>query len=301
MLSLRLLHTFTIVAEELHFGRAAERLHMTQPPLSQQIRQLEQLVNAELFYRSTRSVKLTPAGKVLLERARKLLLDAESACRAVQLAERGDAGTIALGFTASSTYVVLPRLISEFRDRYPAVELKLQELPPETLLDDLHGERLDVALLRPPAACFSDTRLTLTSVARESLVLAMRVDHPLAHLDVVPIALIDQLPFIGFSPSNARYSYELCQRIFASNGVQPQIVQESIMPTMLALVAAGIGAALVPASAQAIWTGALHYRRLAGNVDDVTTLYAARLGRVVNQAAENFVSIAATLDYTATT
>ena len=297
MLSLRLLYTFTIVAEELHFGRAAERLHMTQPPLSQQIRQLEQLIDAELFHRTTRSVRLTPAGKVLLTHARKLLLDAEAALGAAKRAACGEGGTIAVGFTASSIYRVLPRLVAEFKKFYPEVQLKLQEMSPEKMLEELHAERLDVVLLRPPAACFVDPRLTLTAVAEERMMLAIRADHPLARLASVPIDHLDNLPFIAFSPEQARYSHELCQRLFLAGGVRPDIVQESIMPTMLALVEAGIGAALVPGSVQGMWGGAIQYKPLAGDVDNVTTLYVACKPELSNPAARHFIRVAEQLDY----
>ena len=298
MFPLRLLHTFTVVADELHFGRAAERLHMTQPPLSQQIKQLEQLVGTELFHRTTRSVRLTPAGKVLLLHARKLLLDADSALDAVKRAASGEGGTIELGFTASSIYRVLPRLVAEFRRLYPQVLLKLQEMAPDKMLDELCTGRLDVALLRPPAASFDDPRLTLTSVAEERMLLAIRADHFLSELDTVPMACLDNLPFIAFSPDQARYSHDLCQRLFLSSNVQPDVVQESIMPTMLALVEAGIGAALVPSSVQGMWGGAIQYKALDGAVDNTTTLYAAYRRELSNPAAQHLIRVASQLDLT---
>ncbi|MDH2238974.1 LysR family transcriptional regulator [Pigmentiphaga sp. GD03639] len=293
LLSMRLLHTFSVVAEELHFGRAAERLHMTQPPLSQQIRQLEQLIGAELFHRTTRSVSLTPAGRILHDRAKKILQDAEAAADAARRAASGSAGSVAVGFTASSIYRTLPRLVSAFRRQYPEVELRLEEMRPEPMLDALHADKLDVALLRPPEKSLADPRLAHSVIARERLVLALPADHALAHLEQVPVSNLDGLHLIGFSPDQAPYSYELCQRLFHAAQVVPHVVQASILPTMLALVEAGMGAALVPASAQATWSGALHYRPLADTQENITTLYAVRRQDMRNPAAEKFVDLAA--------
>jgi len=289
---MRLLHTFSIVAEELHFGRAAERLHMTQSPLSQQIRQLEQMIGAELFHRTTRSVSLTPAGRILHDRARKILQDADSAVEAARRAASGTAGSVAIGFTASSIYRTLPRLVSAFRRQYPEVELRLEEMRPEPMLDALHADKLDVALLRPPEKCLADPRLAHSVIARERLVVALPAGHPLAHLDRIPVASLDGLHLIGFSPEQAPYSHELCQRIFNTAQVVPHVVQESIMPTILALVEAGMGAALVPASAQATWTGALHYRPLSDCEENTTALYAVRRQDLRNPAAEKFIGLA---------
>ncbi|VCU68467.1 Hca operon transcriptional activator [Pigmentiphaga humi] len=295
---MRLLHTFSVVAEELHFGRAAERLHMTQPPLSQQIRQLEQIVGAELFHRTTRSVSLTPAGRILQDRAGKILRDAEAAVEAVRRASSGSAGSVALGFTASSIYRVLPRLVSAFRRQYPEVELRLEEMRPEPMLDALHADKLDVALLRPPEKCLADPRLAHSLIAREQLVVALPAAHALARLDRISVADLDGLHIIGFSPEQAPYSHGLCQRIFNMAQVVPHIVQESILPTMLALVEAGVGAALVPASAQATWSGALHYRPLAGAGENYTALYAVRKQDMRNPAAEKFIAMAGTPEIT---
>ena len=190
ILSLRALNSFVAVAEELHFGAAAERLHITQPPLSQQIRLLEEALGTELFTRSTRSVQLTVAGKVLLERARRLLADSEAAAQEVKRAGRGELGRLVLGFPNSAAYRLLPRALRLYKSRYPHVELDLREMLSSDLLDALHSRQLDIALVRASSSMLGPD-LERVVASREDMVLALPSQHPLAELDVVPLERLE--------------------------------------------------------------------------------------------------------------
>src|SRR5919206_4230100 len=147
MFDLNQLRCFVTVAEELHFGRAAARLNMTQPPLSRQIQVLEHIIDAPLLERTSRSVRLTPAGRTFLPEARRILRLAESAVASTKRIARGEAGSIAIGFTAASGYSFLPRLITASRSRFPDVDLVLKEMVTADQLEALAAHRIDVGLL----------------------------------------------------------------------------------------------------------------------------------------------------------
>lgn len=261
MLSRNLL-AFVAVAEELHFGRAAQRLHISQPPLSQQIRQFEAEMGATLLARTTRSVQLTPAGRLLLERARLLMADAEATLDAVQRCAIGDEGLLSLGFSHSTVYRVLPKVLQLFRQDLPKVGLELRQLTSDLLAQEVSNGRLDVAILRF-STTMENSELSTRIIAREQMVLTLPLGHPLAVHTRVPIQLLQGLPWVGYASQGARYFHELEEKILGSVNVQPDIQHVSLLPTLLALVEAGMGAALAPISAMRDMTGRLAWRELA--------------------------------------
>ena len=286
--SLRALNSFIAVAEELHFGAAAERLHMTQPPLSQQIRLLEETLGTELFVRSTRSVQLTVAGKVLLERARRLLADSAAAAQEVERAGRGEVGRLVLGFPNSAGYRVLPRALRLYKSRYPQVELDLREMLSSDLLDALHSRQLDVALVRASSSMLGLDLETVVA-SREDMVLALPSQHPLAELDVVPVQRLEGVALIGFTAVGSRYFRERLDLIFTTAQVRPHITQESVLPTILAFVEAGLGVALVPASVARMRSDELVYRPISGAQDTAQALlYCVRRKGETAPAVRNF-------------
>lgn len=286
--SLRALNSFIAVAEELHFGAAAERLHMTQPPLSQQIRLLEEALGTELFVRSTRSVQLTVAGKVLLERARRLLADSAAAAQEVERAGRGEVGRLVLGFPNSAAYRVLPRALRLYKSRYPQVELDLREMLSSDLLDALHSRQLDVALVRASSSMLGPDLETVVA-SREDMVLALPSQHPLAELDVVPVQRLEGVALIGFTAVGSRYFRERLDLIFTTAQVRPHITQESVLPTILAFVEAGLGVALVPASVARMRSDELVYRPISGAQDTAQALlYCVRRKGETAPAVRNF-------------
>jgi DNA-binding transcriptional LysR family regulator len=288
VLSLRALNCFVAVAEELHFGAAAERLHMTQPPLSQQIRLLEEALGTELFIRSTRSVQLTLAGKVLLERARRLLADSAAAAQEVQRAGRGELGRLVLGFPNSAAYRLLPKALRLYKSRYPQVELDLREMLSSDLLDALHSRQLDVALVRASSSMLGPD-LDRVIASREDMVLAMPSRHPLAELSVVPIERLEGVALVGFTAVGSRYFRERLDTIFAAAQVRPRITQESVLPTILAFVEAGLGVALVPSSVAKLQSEELVYRPISGAQDTAhALLYCVRRKGDSAPAVQNF-------------
>lgn len=287
----RSVRAFIAVAEELHFGRAAQRLHMSQPPLSQQIREFESAVGAALFLRTTRSVQLTPAGKLLLERVRQLVADANEAVHAAQQLDSGETGSMTLGFTHSTVYRVLPRMLVAFRQQAPGVRLDLKQQTSDMLIDGLRAGRIDMVLARLSRSMMEDFEVAV--VARDPMVVVMPVDHPLAASRRVRVGALQGMPFIGFSPDGARYFHELVASIFATAGVQPDMKYASILPTLLALVEAGMGLALVPESAASSRPGVLVSRPLAvpGGERPEAILYGAWRRDNANPAVATFATM----------
>ena len=251
MFELSQLRCFAAVAEELHFGRAAARLNMTQPPLSRQVQLLEHALGVGLFERTSRSVKLTPAGRAFHAEARRILDLAEGAGLAAKRVARGEAGSVTIGFTAAASYGFLPRLIAAARAEMPEVDLALKEMVTADQTEALSSGRIDLGLLRPPI----DRRggAEAVCVARERLMLAVPRGHALAAGREAAIRDLDRQPLIMYSPVEGRYFYDLLAGLFQAAGVAPDHVQHiSQAHTMLALVGAGIGVALVPEAARSL-------------------------------------------------
>ncbi|WP_329092822.1 LysR substrate-binding domain-containing protein [Actinomadura citrea] len=248
MFTLTQLANFVAVAEELHFGRAARRLRMTQPPLSRQIQLLENELKVRLFDRTNRSVRLTPAGRAFLVEARRLLQQADHAAMSVRQVSAGEAGTITLGFTAASAHTTLGRVLEAARTALPDVEIVLREMVTRDQVRALAEGGLDLGLVRPPV---SDPDLEERPADREPLLAAVPRGHPLAVGDgPVPLADLDGRRFLMYSPVEARYFHELLVSLFREARVSPVYAQYlSQVHSILALVNCGWGLALVPAAA----------------------------------------------------
>ncbi|MEU8302296.1 LysR substrate-binding domain-containing protein [Actinomadura sp. NPDC048955] len=248
MFTLTQLANFVAVAEELHFGRAARRLRMTQPPLSRQIQLLENELKVRLFDRTNRSVRLTPAGRAFLVEARRLLQQADHAAMSVRQVSAGEAGTIILGFTAASAHATLGRVLEAARAALPDVEIVLREMVTRDQVRALAEGGLDLGLVRPPV---SDPDLEDRPADRESLLAAVPHGHPLAEGDgPVSLADLDGRRFLMYSPVEARYFHELLVSLFRQARVSPVYAQYlSQVHSILALVSCGWGLALVPAAA----------------------------------------------------
>lgn len=260
LFSLNRLTCFIAVAEELHFGRAAERLHMTQPPLSRQIQQLENEVGVQLIDRTSRSVTLTAAGLAFLPDARRILDLAEGAVLTVRRVPTGDLGTVVVGFTGASAHAVLPQLLEKARQELPDVKIVLREMVSAVQMESLAIGELDLGLARPP---LKRPGIASRPVLHESLVAAVPVDHPLAELDSLTIADFDDQPIIMYSPIDARYFHELLISTFTVVGVRPRYVQYvTQVHTMLVLVRSGIGMGLVPESAKTMQPDGVVFRNI---------------------------------------
>ena len=262
-LELRQLRYFVTVAEELHFGKAALRLHMTQPPLSQTIQALEQLLGATLFERSRRGVALTPAGIALLPEARRLLAQAQELPQLVQRAAAGEVGRLALAFVSSADYSVLPPFLRAYRATYPQVQITLQEATSDLQLDDLLHNRIDAGLLIPPLPDKAKLELDYLPVLNEPLVLAVPAGL-LAKKGKVALAALPPLPLIVFPRAISPALYDAILSVFRDAGITPEIGQQAIqMQTIVSLVSAGMGMALVPQSVSNLMRPGVEYRALA--------------------------------------
>lgn len=272
-IELRQLRYFVTVAEELHFGRAAKRLHMTQPPLSQTILALEDLLGASLFDRNRRGVALTPAGDALLPEARRLLAQAQDLGGLVQRAATGASGRLSLAFVSSADYSVLPPSLRAYRAAYPQVQITLQEATSDLQLEELLHGRIDAGLLIPPLPEKAKADLDYMPVLNEPLILASPANLPeLQGQHMANLRSVPALPLIIFPRSISPGLYDAVLSVFRAAGITPVVGQEAIqMQTIVSLVSAGMGIALVPQSVSNLRRPGVEYRPLAQTTPLVET------------------------------
>ncbi len=273
-MELRHLRYFVAVAEELHFGRAAERIHIAQPPLSQQIRQLEEEIGVKLFQRTKRRVQLTHAGEIFMEEARQILAHSQKAVGLARRADRGEIGRLIVGFVGSMTYRFLPSALRSFRDQFPDVELVLRELTTDQQLKALRDRAIDVGFLRQP---IKDDALNIETIFREPLILALALDNVLVNSLHISLEMLAREPFVMVSRQESPTFYDLIIGLCHQAGFSPRVVQEAIqMPTILSLVSVGIGVTLVPASVQNLQVLGVTYKPLKGGGKDIELAVARR-------------------------
>src|SRR5262245_15153835 len=223
-LELRHLRYFVAVAEELHFGRAAARLGIAQPPLSQQIQHLEQALGTRVFEGTRRRVQLTDAGEVLLVDARRILTDVDRAFADVGRAGRGEVGSLTVAFAASVMFLDLPRIIREFRARYPGVTLELREMPTGPQIAALERGEIDIGFLREPPA---SPTLAVETVMTEPLHIAIGLSHPLATRRRIPLARLADEDFVLFPQDVAPGLHAQVMALCRDAGFAPRVVQVS--------------------------------------------------------------------------
>jgi len=245
-MELRHLRYFVAVAEELHFGRAAQRLGIAQPPLSQQIRRLEQEIGVQLLLRTKRRVQLTEGGRTFLEEVRNVLALASHAVTAAQRASRGEVGRLAIGFLGATTFSLLPAILKVFRQRFPGVEIELDELKTSELIQGLRQKRVDVGLVRLPV---EDDLLAVEPIVREKLVVVLPDQHRLAGKPRVTFRELARETFLLPPHQLAPGFYEQLTGLADKAGFSLQVGAEaSQLQTILNLVGAGMGVTLVSES-----------------------------------------------------
>lgn len=274
-MELRHLRYFVAVAEERHFGRAAARLHIAQPPLSQQIRRFEDELGAPLLYRTTRSVELSPAGEVLLERGREILAAVDAAIEDARRAARGEYGRLAIGFTGSSTYEMLPSLAAALRRELPGVVLDLQgELLTPAQVTRLLDGTLDLGLLRPPVR---ERDLIIEVLRSEPLIAVLPESHPLGDSKAVPLGQLKDESFVTYPSHFRSVLHDAVEDACAAHGFRPIAAHEvAETATLVSFVAAGLGVSLVPASVRHMTVQGAIYRPLS---DDSTRVELAAAWR----------------------
>ena len=246
-MELKHLRAFVVLAEELHFSRAAKRLSVVQPALSMQIKGLEEELGVRLFERNRHSVSLTEAGRVFLPEARATLHQAAHAADMARASGRGEIGRVRLGFVSSVLPQLLPTLIRSVHERFPRIELQLKDMPGPDQARALQDGQLDFGLMRLPAAYAG---IQTQGVLQESFVLALPTDHPLAARQTLQPEDLQQVPILVLGRRYAPGFYDDLMRAMREQGVTPLIASElGEFTTMLALVAAGLGVGLLPAHA----------------------------------------------------
>lgn len=259
-MELRHLRYFVTVAEELHFGRAAQRLRMTQQPLSQQIRLLEAELGVTLFYRTKRRVQLTEPGLAFLVEARQVLLKADRAVEVARQVAQGKSGQLKVGFSGFATYSILPKVLKIFRSRFPDVELDLEEMTTSAQVQALQNHQIHLGLLIPP---IHDATLTAELILREPLVAVLPQTHPLATKSNLQLSALSNESFIFVSRHLEPGYYDHCISLCQQAGFSPKVVQKaSQKQTILGLISAGIGVSLAPASIRNIHRTGVVYSEL---------------------------------------
>lgn len=249
---LRHLRYFVAVAEELHFGRAAVRLHMAQPPLSQAIRRLEDAVGCPLLARTSRSVRLTPAGAAFLKRARRTLRNVADDVQEARSIGRGETGLLNVGFVGSGMLTTLPAILSQHLATYPGVQLQLHESFTSRVIDGLLDGRLDAGIVRGPEPVDG---LESTSLFTEPFVAVLPARHPGAGAASLSVAALEGTPFVYPPRSAGARAFEKPLSLCEEHGFRPRVAHEaSHWLTILRLVGAGLGASLAPACVRHIAT-----------------------------------------------
>lgn len=262
-MELRHLRYFIAVAEELHFGRAAQQLGISQPPLSQQIQALEQELGARLFERTNRRVALSEAGRLFLDEARQVLAQVDKAADVARRAQLGELGEMKIGFTSSAPFTSrIPQAIHAFRQRFPAVHLHLTEMSSREVVDAVFDESIEVGLMRPLPV---PEGLAVTELFREPLVAVLNASHPLAACGDGGVQMADlaQEPFVFFPRSYGSGLYAQLMELARQAGFSPHFAQEAGEAlTIIGLVSAGLGVSVLPASFQRIRIDGVVYRTL---------------------------------------
>jgi len=291
-MELRHLRYFIAVAEEKHVTRAAERLGLQQPPLSQQIRALERELDVQLFRRKPRGVELTDAGAALLADARAILSHIEHAFATTRRTARGEQGQVAVGFTSSAPFhPFVPRIIRAYRDAFPLVALTLEEGGTTDLIDDLRNERIDAAFIRTAIA--DPQGLVVSTLLQEAMVLALPRGHGLARRAcALPLKALAGETFVVYRRRNGPGLYDAILSACNAAGFSPRVGQEAprIVST-LNLVAAGLGISLVPESLQRMRMDGVVFRRLSGAAQPKAPLHLASRRGEPSAAVRKFLEL----------
>jgi len=263
IMELRQLRYFVAIAEQGSFSRAAERLHISQPPLSTQIKALEDEIGARLLERSNRGVTLTAVGTAFFEDIRTILAQIEHAVERVRQTERGDAGTLSIGFVSIADFGILPPTLKSFRARYPQVDVQLHELTTDAQIRELRAGELDLSIGLAPV---DEPGLTFTSLLHEPLMLAVPATHAgLQGSGAVDLRTLAKEPFIVPPRNIGPGLYDLILSLCQAAGFAPRITQHARqMQTVIGLVSCGMGVALVPASLSYLKRPGVRYRPLQG-------------------------------------
>ncbi|MFT0801581.1 LysR family transcriptional regulator [Bacillus swezeyi] len=259
-MELRHLRYFMVVAEELHFGKAALRLQMTQPPLSQQIKQLENEIGVTLLKRSKRAVRLTAAGGVFLKQIKEGLSQIDQAVDMAQRTARGELGRLVIGFVGSATFEIMPPIIREYRNQFPSVKIELRELSTPNQVKALLNGHIDIGVLHPP---LGNDELITNTVKKSHCVLALPKQHPLTKKTRVDLKDLEEESLIVIAKESWPSLYTEFNFLCEKAGFIPNIAQEATEYQMvIGLVSAGMGIAVVPTAAKRLFNLDVVYKEI---------------------------------------
>jgi DNA-binding transcriptional LysR family regulator len=258
----RLWRSFTVVAEELHYGRAADRLHITQPALSRQIRDLERALGVTLFDRTSRRVALSQAGQAVLGQARRALTESDRAIRLARLAAHGDLGELTIAVLPAVALALLPAIIRTYRDTHRSIDVTISESFDDEQLTALAAGRVDAGFLR---AAQAPPGIRLQTLLTEPVVAALPADHRLARHDRIALSELAGEPFVFFPRHRSVLAYDEFIASCRAAGFSPAIVQEASGLSALGLVAAGLGVTIVAASYQALSLDGVRFVPVVGH------------------------------------
>jgi DNA-binding transcriptional LysR family regulator len=287
---LRRFQQFIAVAEELHFGRAAQRLGMTQPPLSMQIKRLEEQTGATLFQRSKRRVELTDAGRLLLREARAAIAQAQRAVSLTRRVGRGESGELRVAFISTADYSILPAVLGQFRRKYPNVKLVIREMTTDMQRQEFARQDLDAGFLIPP---LEEDELECELLLSEPLIVALPSHHSLAVSDgPLAVAELSGLDFVSFPRESAPLLHDALISLCRSAGFAPRIEQIAVqMQTIVSLVSSGLGVAIVPDCMRRLRRDGVTYRQLKPSTPAFHTAIAWNRHRIT-PILERFIEVA---------
>lgn len=296
-MELRQLRYFIAVAEELHFTRAALRMHIGQPPLSHAIQMLEEDIGAQLFERTKRSVRLTAAGHAFLLDARRIVALTESAGEVARKAARGESGELRIGFTFSTPFTALfSKVINLYREKYPEVSLIFRELSTNRQLEEIEKQQLDLGLIRPPDGATEETvklnNLRVNSLRRDPLLAVLPTTHVLSKKKKVALKELVDESFIMYPHKAGTGIYPQIMRLCQAQGFAPKVAHEvGEASTIIGLVAAGCGISILPGSFERLQMEGVCYRPLSDS-NAMTSLLLVRSKRDSNPLVDAFSAIA---------
>ncbi len=296
-MELRQLRYFIAVAEELHFTRAALRMHIGQPPLSHAIQMLEEDIGAQLFERTKRSVRLTAAGQLFLQDARRIIALTESAGEVARKAARGETGELRIGFTFSTPFTALfSNVIHRYREKYPEVNLIFRELSTNRQLEEIEKQQLDLGFIRPPDGATEEAiklnNLRLNTLRRDPLMVVLPSTHALSKKRKIALKELAHESFIMYPHQAGTGIYPQIMRLCQAQGFVPKVAHEvGEASTIIGLVAASCGISILPGSFDRLQMEGVCYRPLSDS-DAMTSLLLVRPKNDGNPLIEAFSALA---------
>jgi DNA-binding transcriptional LysR family regulator len=267
-MNLKQIRQFVALAETGNFHKAAEQMHMAQPPLSVSIRKLEEEMGGALFSRTSTGVLLTAAGRAMLADAREAIFHAQQCQQSVTDALHGEGGLLRIGFVGSATYSLLPRIIPSFRKSYPKIDLELVESTTATILDKLAARELDAGLVRFPV--LHHGAFQFTTLEEDEFVVAVSTHSELAQLTSIPLSQLATEPFIMYAKAAVPNLFAVAMLRCQQSGFAPRVAQEAVqVQTIVSLVESGLGVALVPGVAKRYANSGVRFLSLSDNVDSL--------------------------------